>query len=633
MAARATAAAARAQAAVELKPAPWAAAIEGTNQKKGWNAAIDKTGLDECPVCLEEKADVKMEPCGHTCCGGCIDQWMSQKSSFAQTLRTGSSDTTCPLCRAAVTSTVAATPVEGAALVEGAATAAQSAAPSSKVEGDVKDWMALAEQRHAEVVAKARAMRGEPSVSAGRELAPSAPKTPPKPKPSNGASKSGSSSIPHKATYKHPNSTSWSVLSSRQEKHGKKKAPEDRGARISDGADVDAMLGDAMQARFAAVTDDDDAVPPAPEPAASGRKTSDDPWTQEEKHRRQEHEEAKAHALWIKAQTNAAAKGTEAQRAPEANHASQGVQASGVVNSAESADKKEISPSLLDGAAKGPAAMRFAGSPHFGNAFHSGFGGGLGAFGRVPTKEDEARLTLEEEQLKAARREAAEAKEATSRAIAHADTERQAAGMLRTELACFKDQLAAEQKARATDRQRAELAEATVEVLKQQLPAFQEQLDRMRKAERAKDEECRRLQDDYRSLARAHEEAKASVMKMWDQLEKKDQEVGALKSYGGPPNRQGGVPPGQMYSYPTNPETGRHSGLMQLPSHPMQPQSMPSAQPHVSHEARTACTYTSPGARAFVRPFQLIGRCSLDLNIRGNSLHLRIMEPALRGSR
>ena len=88
-AARAAATAARAQAAAELKPAPWAAAIEGINQKKGWNAAIDKTGLEDCPVCLEEKADVKMEPCGHTCCGGCLDQWMSQKSSFAQTLRNG----------------------------------------------------------------------------------------------------------------------------------------------------------------------------------------------------------------------------------------------------------------------------------------------------------------------------------------------------------------------------------------------------------------------------------------------------------------------------------------------------------------------------------------------------------------
>jgi len=91
--------------------------------------------------------------------------------------------------------------------------------------------------------------------------------------------------------------------------------------------------------------------------------------------------------------------------------------------------------------------------------------------------------------------------------------------MLRTELASFRDQLVAEQEARTKDRRRAEQAEATVEVLKQQLTAFQEQLNRMRKAERAKDEEYRRLQDEHRSLARAQEEAKASVMKMWDQLE------------------------------------------------------------------------------------------------------------------
>ena len=67
-------------------------------------------------------------------------------------------------------------------------------------------------------------------------------------------------------------------------------------------------------------------------------------------------------------------------------------------------------------------------------------------------------------------------------------------------------------------------------MLKQQLTAFQEQLNRMRKAERAKDEEYRRLQDERSSLARAQEETKASVMKMWDQLEKKDREVSALQS-------------------------------------------------------------------------------------------------------
>ena len=65
------------------------------------NAAVDKTGLEDCPICLEEPADVQMNPCKHTCCGSCLDQWMSQKSSFASTLRSGSSDTTCPMCRQA----------------------------------------------------------------------------------------------------------------------------------------------------------------------------------------------------------------------------------------------------------------------------------------------------------------------------------------------------------------------------------------------------------------------------------------------------------------------------------------------------------------------------------------------------
>ena len=129
-----------------------------------------------------------------------------------------------------------------------------------------------------------------------------------------------------------------------------------------------------------------------------------------------------------------------------------------------------------------------------------------------------------------------------------------------------------------------------MEVLKQQLTAFQEQLNRMRKAERAKDEEYRRLQDEHRSLARAQEEAKASVMKMWDQLEKKDQEVDALKTklHGGPPppgHMQGGPavqaamprgmpPPAQMNGYPPN-----HPGMMQRPPHMQPPQSMPRPQP------------------------------------------------------
>lgn len=583
-AARAAATAARAQAAAELKPAPWAAAIEGINQKKGWNAAIDKTGLEDCPVCLEEKADVKMDPCGHTCCGGCLDQWMSQKSSFAQTLRNGSSDTTCPLCRAAVTDTVAATPVEGVAA------AALRAAPPSEAEDEVKDWMALARQRHAEVVAKARAMRGDPSVSDGGERAPSAPDAgphEPEPQPSN-ASEWGSGSVPSNGFAKStprgtPNSTSWTDGLKNGE-NGEATTSEDRCARHSDGADVDAMLGDAMQARLAAVIDDDDAVPSAPALAIPGRKKRDDPWTQEEEHRRKEQEEAKAHAAWMKAQANAAAKNAEAQGALDASHARQAVQASDGVISAEPADEKDAPPGLGKRMAANEGWGAVPGDANFGVAFHSGFGVGFGGgtFGRVPTKEDEARLTLEEEQLRAARRETAEAKEAASRANAHVNTERQAVDMLRTELASFRGQLVAEQESRTKDRQRAEQAEATADVLKQQLTAFQEQLNRMRKTERAKDEEYRRLQDDHRSLARAQEEAKASVMKMWDQLEKKDQEVDALKSklHGGQPSHmQGppvhgsmrGVPPGQINGYPN------HPGMMQRPPH-MQPQSVPRAQ-------------------------------------------------------
>jgi len=381
-------------------------------------------------------------------------------------------------------------------------------------------------------------------------------------------------------------------------------ASEDKGARNSDGADLDAMLGDVMQARLAAVIDDDDAVPHPPARAAHVRKKKDDPWTQEEEHRRKEHEEAKAHAAWMKAQANAAAKNAETHGATGASHALQSVPANGGFNSTESPDEKDDLPGLGTrlGANEGWGSGR--GDANFGVAFHSGFGAGFsgGTFGRVPTKEDEARLTLEEEQLRAARRETAEAKEAASRAKAHLDTERQAAEKLRTELASFQNQLAAEQEARTKDRRRAEQAEATVEVLKQQLAAFQEQLNRMRKAERAQEEEYRRLQDEHRSLARAQEEAKASVMKMWDQLEKKDQEVGALKSklHGSQPSHmQGsspvhastrGTPTGQINGYPN------HPGMMQRPPH-MQPQSVPRAQTMVSFVARTVCTCLPHGPR------------------------------------
>ena len=169
-------------AAAPAKPAKWAAAEEGTNAKKGWNAATDKTGLEDCPICLEEPGDIEMRPCGHTCCGGCLDQWMSTKSSFASTLRAGSSDTTCPLCRQTVQETVAAKPTAETAAANAATNKELSGktAVKTKEEPEV-DWVALAAKRQAEVIAQARTLRsGAPAEPSPRA---SEPKPAPKPTP------------------------------------------------------------------------------------------------------------------------------------------------------------------------------------------------------------------------------------------------------------------------------------------------------------------------------------------------------------------------------------------------------------------------------------------------------------------
>ena len=66
--------------------------------------------LEDCPICFEQKAIIQMTPCGHAACDKCIDSWMMNKTSFAQTLRNGNSVTSCPLCRANVEDTVALGP-------------------------------------------------------------------------------------------------------------------------------------------------------------------------------------------------------------------------------------------------------------------------------------------------------------------------------------------------------------------------------------------------------------------------------------------------------------------------------------------------------------------------------------------
>ena len=159
-----------------LPPGRWARSVSPSPCGARRNAAVDKTGLEDCPICLEEPADVQMIPCGHTCCGGCLDQWMSQKSSFASTLRAGSSDTTCPMCRQVVSETAAARPTAESAA---SALAARVVEDDDDADLDV-DWIALANQRQAEVMAQARVLREE--LTAPELTAPLPTLPPPQPR-------------------------------------------------------------------------------------------------------------------------------------------------------------------------------------------------------------------------------------------------------------------------------------------------------------------------------------------------------------------------------------------------------------------------------------------------------------------
>ena len=97
-----------------VRVAAWAAARSGVNAAKAADADksnyIDPAELTECPICLDTLGNIRFTPCGHTACDECIDSWTVANTSFSQTLRTGHSLATCPLCRAHVQDTVAIGP-------------------------------------------------------------------------------------------------------------------------------------------------------------------------------------------------------------------------------------------------------------------------------------------------------------------------------------------------------------------------------------------------------------------------------------------------------------------------------------------------------------------------------------------
>ena len=140
-----------------VKVAAWALAKTGINQQKAREAptGVDYESLDDCPICLDEKAIIQLQPCSHAFCPACIDTWIQQRSSFAQTLRTGCSITTCPLCRAGVQDTVAL-----AAAPEPSEGAAAEATP------DAADWHVLAKERERELIMKAKEVRAHMGITA-----------------------------------------------------------------------------------------------------------------------------------------------------------------------------------------------------------------------------------------------------------------------------------------------------------------------------------------------------------------------------------------------------------------------------------------------------------------------------------
>ena len=109
---------------------------------------------------MELKATIQLKPCNHAACDKCIESWMLNSTSFAQTIRTGKSVTTCPLCRATVQDTVALAASALAASEEGNLDGAPSEARRREgLEGPVDHSRLAVDNSH---VQRARAVgRGE----------------------------------------------------------------------------------------------------------------------------------------------------------------------------------------------------------------------------------------------------------------------------------------------------------------------------------------------------------------------------------------------------------------------------------------------------------------------------------------
>ena len=326
----------KAVAAAPLKPAFWAAAEKGLNQKKAM-ALADKAHLEDCPICMEWKADIQMKPCGHEVCGGCLDQWMSQRSSFAQTLRNGCSDTTCPLCRTAVEETLpVGRPIDGQGVeVSGGGTVLPP--PGSRQASDKMVWPPPAPRQQA---------------SGGGTVLP-----PPVPRPGKAAEQvcgtcaAGPWSSAGAPASAGGGTSVWAGSMPSLFEPPKEAQPLGSLGGGAPHEERSSVTSDTIEARLAAVMQDE----PEPELGGHGGTEADDgvDWRREEALREKEQEEARAHAAWMKAQMSGSTQSPTASQA--ASDASTAV-AVGAVGAPQSSRVASQSPPPEEGLAANGAA-------------------------------------------------------------------------------------------------------------------------------------------------------------------------------------------------------------------------------------------------------------------------------------
>ena len=153
---------------------------------------------------------------------------------------------------------------------------------------------------------------------------------------------------------------------------------------------------------------------------------------------------------------------------------------------------------------------------------------------RVPTHaREEQQSSVTEGQLAAARRQVeamrVEGQHSEKRATDERARLQRERHELESELKMVKKRLEEEQRRCAAERQRADKIAAREASFGQQSGDLKGEVARLNKEARAKEDEMKRLHEKHRAVTRAQEEARASVLTMWNQLEKKDAEVDTLK--------------------------------------------------------------------------------------------------------